>query len=357
MIRASAPGRVNLIGEHTDYNDGFVLPVALPLRVQVEPTPTYDDRICARSEAIDSGREECVSMARTSPTGRWIDHILGPVRLLVEMGKLDAGIDGATFAISSQIPIGAGLGSSGALGVAALRALETGFDPLTIARLAQRSENEFVGARSGIMDQLAASIGTERDALFIDCRSLAYERIRLPDDLELVVVDSGQRHENASGPYNERRAECEEAARMLGVRALRDVDDLARTVPLPEPLRRRARHVVSENARVLEAVAALAARDAATLGRVLDASHRSLRDDYEVSTPEVDLLVELLREQEGIHGARITGGGFGGCVVAIADPGSGHHAAARAAAEHRSRTGLGATVILPTLEPDEVSPS
>jgi galactokinase len=338
VTSASAPGRVNLIGEHTDYNEGFVLPVALPLRVTVDLRIRDDREIRATTDA--------------AALRGWEAHVIGPARVL----GLDRGYD---VHVASDIPIGAGLGSSGALGVAVLRALrgalDLNIDDVTLAQLAQRAENEFVGARSGIMDQLVASVGREGEALLIDCRSLAHERILLPGELELVVVDSGIRHEHAAGAYNERRAECEEAAVLLGVTALRDVTDVAATNDLPDPLRRRARHVVSEDARVLEALAALADRDLARLGALLDASHRSLRDDYEVSTPEVDLLVDLVREQEGVYGARITGGGFGGSIVALADAGAGHRAAARAVAEYEQHTGRDASVILPALEPDEVA--
>lgn len=331
---ASAPGRVNLIGEHTDYNGGYVLPVALALRVTVELTPRDDGEVHATSTA--------------DPGDRWIDHVVGPARVL----GLDRGYD---VRVSSDIPIGAGLGSSGALGVAVVRALRDEFaldlDDVAVARAAQRSEVEFVGANVGIMDQLASSLGSGVHALFIDCRSLAVERIRIPDALEILVVDSGQRHRHSAGGYNDRRRECDEAARLLGVAQLRDVGigDLARVAALPEPLARRARHVVTENARVVQAVVALRTADVAALGGFLDASHRSLRDDFEVSTPEVDLLVDLLREHEGVHGARIAGGGFGGSVVAIADAGTGRHATARAVAEYEPRAGLDARILLPAL--------
>jgi galactokinase len=325
---------VNIVGEHTDYNGGFVLPVALPLRITVELTPRDDARIDATSTA--------------DPGGRWMDHVIGPARLL----RVEHGFD---LRVSSEIPIGAGLGSSGALGVAVVRALRDAFriaiDDVAVARLAQRSENEFVGASSGIMDQMAASLGREGEALFIDCRSLDTVRVPLPDDLELVVVDSGVKHEHATGGYNQRRRECEDAARILGVAELRDVavEDLSRVEALPDPLSRRVRHVVTENARVLEAVAALNAADLGALGELLDASHRSLRDDYGVSTAEVDLLVDLVREQEGVRGARITGGGWGGSIVAVADAGTGHRAAALAVAEYEERTGLDARILLPAL--------
>ncbi|HEX9436553.1 MAG TPA: galactokinase family protein [Candidatus Limnocylindria bacterium] len=334
MTSASAPGRVNLIGEHTDYNGGFVLPVALPSRVTVQLTLREDAHVRGVTDAnVDAA---------------WIAHVMGPARIL----GIERGYD---VRVTSDLPPGAGLGSSGALGVATIRALREAFgldlDDVTIAKLAQRSENEFVGASSGIMDQMAASLGAEGEALFIDCRSLAFERIPLPRDMDLVVIHSGVTHQHSSGEYNVRRRQCEEAARALGVAQLRDAGpaDASRIDALPEPLSRRARHVVAENARVLGAVAALRERDIAALGELLDDSHRSLRDDYEVSTPEVDLLVELVREQEGIHGARITGGGFGGSIVAIADLGTGHHAAALAVAEYEQRTGLDARILLPAL--------
>jgi galactokinase len=344
VITATAPGRVNLIGEHTDYNGGFVLPVALPLLVTVELQPR-GDRVVRAISANAGGVWHEVGPAPPG-TGGGHGHGAGAVH------GLEAGGD---VRISSDIPMGAGLGSSGALGVALLRALREAFgldlDDVEIAKLAQRIENEHVGASSGIMDQMAASLGTEGEALFLDCRSLTFERIPLPAELELVVVHSGVTHEHSSGQYNVRRRECEEAARALGVRQLRDAGpaDRARIDALPEPLSRRARHVVSENARVLGAVAALRAGDLVALGELLDGSHRSLRDDYEVSTPEIDLLVELVREQEGVHGARITGGGFGGSIAAIADVGAGHRAAALAVAEYEQRTGRDARILLPAL--------
>lgn len=337
---ASAPGRVNLIGEHTDHSGGFVLPVALPLRVSVELERRSDRVVRAISDAMGEATGEL------SRTGTWLDHVIGPAVVL----ELDRGFD---VRITSDVPVGAGLGSSGALGVAILRALREAFgidiDDLTLAKLAQRSENAFVGAASGIMDQMAASLGGENEALFLDCRSLRYVRLPLPGEWELVVVHSGTRHEHSSGAYNERRRECEEAARLLGVPQLRDVGeaDLPRIGSLPGPLARRAHHVVTENARVLEAVEALGERDVARLGRLLDASHRSLRDDFEVSTPEVDLLVDLVREQDGVHGARITGGGFGGSIVAVADADRGRHAAATAVGEYEERTGRDARILLP----------
>jgi galactokinase len=332
VTRASAPGRVNLIGEHTDHSGGFVLPVALPLRVTLELRLRDDDEVRA------------VTDAAVDPS--WVGHVKGPLRVL----GIGRGVD---VHVSGDLPPGAGLGSSGALGVAMLRALRDAvrpdLDDVAIAKLAQASENEVVGVPSGIMDQMASSLGREGEALFIDCRTLDIERIPLPGALELVVIHSGVRHEHATGAYAARRRECAEAARALGVPQLRDAGpgDRARIEALPEPLRRRARHVVSENARVLAAVAALRAGDLGGLGALLDGSHRSLRDDFEVSTAEVDLLVDLVRDRPGIHGARITGGGFGGSIVAVAEAGSGRAAAAAAVAGYEERSGRSARIILP----------
>lgn len=355
MSSASAPGRVNLIGEHTDYNGGFVLPVALPLRVTVDLEPRADRVVRVSSTTVDDGRWHDVPLG-VERTETWIDHVIGA-------GRVVGVAQGYEVRITSDIPMGAGLGSSGALGVALLRAIRSAFgiqlDDVALARLAQRSENEFVGASSGIMDQMAASLGREGEALFLDCRSLEFERIELPELAGLLVIHSGVMHRHSAGTYNERRRQCEEAARALDVGQLRDLSsaDLPRIETLPEPLRRRARHVVSEDARVLAAVRALRDLDLEELGRLLDASHRSLRDDYEVSTPEVDLLVDLVREQPGVLGARITGGGFGGSIVAIAELDAAHHAGALAVAEYEQRTGRDARILLPPLTPDTIAPS
>ncbi len=348
-VGACAAGRVNLIGEHTDHSGGLVLPVSIPQRTCVELAPRPDRVVRLMSATVEAGRWHEHRLGTEEATGLWTDHVRGLTSVLAREGLLERGFEAR---ISSGIPMGAGLASSAALHVALLRALRDAFrlriDDVTLARLAQRAEAELTGANVGIMDQMAACFGRERKALFLDCRSLAYERVPLPAGIEIVVVHSGIVHDLRAGAYNERRAQCTDAARLLGVAQLRDLGeaDLPRIDALPDPLGRRARHVVTENERVRDAVATLRAEDLVRLGALIDASHRSLRDDFEVSTPEVDLLVELMREQDGIHGARITGGGFGGSVVAVAEAGTGHHAAALAIAEYEQRTGLDARVLL-----------
>ncbi len=261
-------------------------------------------------------------------------------------------IRGFDARVRSDVPPGAGLGSSAALAVALLRALREAFslaiDDQALALLAHQGEVEFVGARVGTMDQLVASLGRQGEALFIDTRTNDIERIGLPLTLAVVVIDSGIAHDHATGAYNARRSECEEAARTMGISTLRDATDagialLARTRP---DLAARARHVLTENARVGAFVGALRAGDLAACGVLLDASHRSLRDDFAVSLPEVDVLVALLRAQPGVFGARMVGGGFGGSVLAIATPDGAPAAARTASAAYRSQTGREPRVLL-----------
>jgi galactokinase len=333
-VSASAPGRVNLIGEHTDYNDGYVLPVALARRTTVELARRGGARVRAWSEAAAATGVADYALGAERRRGDWVDYVQGVTRALAAAGHPVEGFDAH---IDSAVPVGRGLASSAALEVALLRALRDAFgldlDDVALARLGQRAEHDFVGAPVGIMDQMAASLGESAWALFLDTRALRWERVPLPDSVELVIIDSGISHRHASGSYGARRAECERAAALLGVRALRDVspDDLSRVAALPEPLNRRARHVVTENARVLDMVGALRAGDVVRCGRLLDETHASLRDDFEVSLPPIDRLVESARGQRGVYGARLTGGGFGGAIVALARAGEGLDAARRVA--------------------------
>ncbi|HTM26268.1 MAG TPA: galactokinase [Vicinamibacterales bacterium] len=349
-VRASAPGRVNLIGEHTDYNGGFVLPAAIPQRTSVELRPRPDAAVDVWSANFNERR--AYVLGEEARRGSWVDYVQGITSILAAAGHR---LGGFSLRIESAVPVGSGLSSSAALEIAVLRALRDAFDlaidDVEMARLGQRVENVFVGAPVGIMDQMACALADDTHALFLDARTLEYERVAIPDAAALLVIDSGVAHNHAAGDYRTRRAECERAAALLDVPQLRDASaaDLARIEALPEPLRRRARHVVTENARVLEAVAALRAGDLRAAGALFAASHASMRDDFVVSVPEVDLLVSIAQRQPGVHGARLTGGGFGGAIVALADRGSGRATADRIAAEYRTRSGRTATVLVPTL--------
>jgi galactokinase len=326
---AYAPGRVNIIGEHTDYNDGFVLPAAVDRGVAVAARRLPGDTFTLH--AIDLGHH--CSFARGAleqdPRHPWANYFKGVVWALAKRGL---SFPACEAVITGDIPQGAGLSSSAAYEVATVLLLETlgGFSlpPVEIAQLAREAENGFVGVACGIMDQMASVFGEQGRALFLDCRSLVRTTVALPPGLKLVVVNSGVRHSlAASSGYNERRAQCEEGVRVLStslpnVRALRDVepDDLSRLLPALSPVvAKRCRHVVSENARVAQVISAMKAGDLGQLKTLLSASHFSLRDDYQVSCPELDLLVDLALAQPGCQGARLTGAGFGGCTVNLVE--------------------------------------
>lgn len=350
-IDASAPGRVNIIGEHTDYNGGFMLPVALPQRTNVLLASRDDSLVQVRSLEVDGSSEMAhYALGEERRQGGWLDYVQGVTWAARSIRESAQGFD---LLISSTVPIGKGLSSSAALQVSVLRALNQAWhldlDDLSVARLAHRAETEFVGAPVGIMDQMAASLGSENAALFIDARSLAFESVPIPDDVELVVWDSGISHSHATGEYRVRRQECQEAARRLGVIELRDLDDTVwrRLDLLPAALARRVRHVITENARVLATVSAFNDGDVSTAGMLLSASHASLRDDFEVSTPDVDRLVELAIAERDILGARMTGGGFGGAVVALCRRPYGAAAAAHVIDAYRALTNRDGAVLLP----------
>ncbi len=305
-----APGRVNLIGEHTDYNEGFVLPVALDFSTWVAVAPRTDGHLVVRSMQFDE--EVRFAVEDCSRDGHhWSDYVRGVALSLPTR-------QAATLLIGGEVPIGAGLSSSAALQVASALALlaTAGIQllPAAVARLCQRAENEFVGMRCGIMDQFICCCAQAGHALLIDCRSLKARAVPLGESTRLIMVNSMIRHALAGGEYNRRRQQCEEGARHLGVQALRDasLEDLER---LPADLKRRCHHVLTENARTTQAAEALQAGDLEQLGRLMAASHASLRDDYQVSCPELDRLVELAGQVKGCYGARMTGGGFGGCTV------------------------------------------
>jgi galactokinase len=348
---AEAFGRVNLIGEHTDYNEGFVLPTAIPQATTAAIAPRTDRVVRAWSSELRQNDRLDEYLLGWEEQGRgWLDYVQGLTRTLVAAGHSLHGFD---LALRSNVPVGSGLSSSAALEIAVLRALRHVFalecDDVVLARLGQRAENEFVGAPVGIMDQMACSLARPGVALFIDTRSLAYQHAQLPGGTELVVINSGVAHNHAAGDYRTRRAECERAAAALGVAALRDVgvEALDRIMALEDPINRRARHVVTENQRVLDAIEAMRVEDAAALGRLFSASHASQRDDFGVSVPEIDLLVELAESDPAVFGARLTGGGFGGSIVALVKEADAGRVAAAVAAEFKRRTSRQATVLVP----------
>jgi galactokinase len=333
-----APGRVNLIGDHTDYHDGFVLPMAVDRDCVVAARPRVDGRVTVRSVEV-SGEVDVAADGSDDPAAvepAWGRYVAGVVHALGSAGRAPAGLDAV---LSSTVPVGSGLSSSAALEVAIALALTYAagfaFPPAELALACQRGEHLATGVPSGVMDQLVALLGRAGHALLIDCRTLSAEPIALPDALAVLVVDSGLPRTLADSAYAERRADGERVAARLGVPALRDAPlDVVRNEP-------RARHVVTENQRVLEFADALRAGDDARLGSLLLASHASLRDDYEVSTPQLDLAVDLLVEH-GAIGARLTGAGFGGCVVGLVRGGDVAAVASRTVADYRAETGLDA---------------
>jgi galactokinase len=336
---AFAPGRVNLIGEHTDYNQGLALPFAIEEGVTVSAERTGAARV--EVLAVDLRAQDSFPLDRPDRVQGWRAYVRGAVGELVRAG---APVPGARLEITGNVPRGAGLSSSAALEVAVTLALielagEPGPDRTELAKLCSRIENDWVGAHTGLLDQLASLYGQPEHALRIDFRSLEVRPVPLElGDHRLVTLDSGEQHANAASGYNKRREECARACELLGISSLRDAT-LQMAAQLPDPLDRRARHVISANERVDGAVTALAERNFKELGRLLDASHASLRDDYEISTPAVEAAVRRLKDA-GALGARIVGGGFGGNVLGLLPPG------VRAPdGSHEVRPGPGARVL------------
>jgi galactokinase len=323
-----APGRVNLIGEHTDYNDGYVMPVAIDLYTLVAIAPRPDRRMVIHSNDFSESVEFDLDESAPSARRHWSDYVRGVAVMLERNGHR---LRGANILISSELPIGSGLSSSAAIqvgtGYGMLDTAGIDIEKKELAKLCQLAESEFVGMRCGIMDQFISCFGRKGEALMLDCRSLDYRLFRIPDGIRLVICNTMVKHELASGEYNLRRADCERGVRhfaermpqrMPRIASLRDVapEDLeAHGDSLPDLIYRRCRHVISEIARVRSAAAALEGGDLEKFGRLMGESHLSLRDDYEVSCSELDLMVELSKKAEGVYGSRLTGGGFGGCTI------------------------------------------
>ena len=317
-----APGRVNLIGEHTDYNDGFVMPMALNRAICVALRSTETATVKIRSVDFDEVIEFSINdyaKGEQSPA----EYVKGVAWALQEDGYELKGWEGV---MQGNVPIGAGLSSSAALEIAVARAFSAVSDfewqPAKMAKLAQKTENEWVGVNSGIMDQMISASGKEGYALLIDCRSLETEAIPVPVGTSVVVMDTGTRRAHTTSAYNERFEQCQEAAKHFGVPALRDVtieDFEAKKEGLSDVVMRRARHVITENDRVMQAREAMKNGDANGLGKLLIASHTSMRDDFEISSDALNAIVDAANEHDACYGARMTGGGFAGCAVALVD--------------------------------------
>ena len=353
-LEVYAAGRVNLIGEHTDYNDGLVLPTLIPQRATLLIAKSHD-RHKARLYSAQMNQKLEYDLGAETSTHGWLDYPQAITQLLKLEGYAIAGFDAL---ISSDVPLGSGLSSSAAFLVVLLRGIRELFElemtDLEVAKLAQRAENgAVVGARVGLMDQMACSLANLGEALFIDFKTTEFERVPLPKTAELVIIHSGITHSNAhddgSRNYKTRRAECEKACELLGIKTLRDLElgDLERINALPSPYLNRARHVVTENARVIQTVAAFKAGDLTRVGQLFGESHVSMRDDYDMSEPEIDTLVEIAQAHPSIYGARLTGGGFGGSIVALAKIGEGRAAGEKIALEYQERTGITPKLLTP----------
>lgn len=335
-----APARVNLIGEHTDYNGGFVMPFAIEKAVYVAAAARDDDRITVSSSAFPDSLEVSVNDLDSCSSTGWIRYPYGVISLIARAGHKLAGAD---LLIASDVPSGAGLSSSAALEVGVATALDKLFDlelsQVEIAKIGQRTENEFAGVNSGIMDQMASVLGKAGHALYLDCRSLEWQQVPL-EGAAFLICDTRTKHSLAESEYNKRRAECEAAAAELGVASLRDatLDDVGR---LSGDIAKRARHIVTENARVEAAVNALRSGSMKAVGKLMTASHASLRDDFQVSCRELDIMSDICRSWPEIWGSRMTGGGFGGCTVSIANADADLATAADTiAAEYERQTGI-----------------
>lgn len=344
-----APGRVNLIGEHTDYNDGFVFPMAIGFYTTAVVSPTHDRKLYIRSENMD----ELIAIDlenNETKRGHWSDYVAGMANVLEQDGFK---LPGASLLIESNVPVGAGLSSSAALemstGLALLSTIGGELSNDKLALLGQKAENQFVGMNCGIMDQFISVNGKDGHALFLDCRSLDFELVPLKsDNSRIVICNTMVKHELGSSEYNKRRAECEKGVEIMsvdypGIKALRDVSvEQFEAVQgkLPDVVRQRCRHVISEDDRTQKSIAALNVNDLAQFGQLMNGSHDSLRDDYEVSCDELDLMVDIARAQDGCLGARMTGGGFGGCTVNLVSADDVDNFVANVSQAYEAQTGL-----------------
>ncbi|MDW8343058.1 MAG: galactokinase [Verrucomicrobiae bacterium] len=332
-VLVRAPGRVNLIGEHTDYNEGFVLPMAIDRATWIALRPRTDEQV--RLHSLAHGETMTFSLSALTKNHRhWAEYAKGVAWALQQAGHRLCGWEGV---VGSDVPIGAGLASSASFELAVARAFaavsQLPWDPVGMARLCQRAENQWVGVNCGIMDQTIAAAGKAGHALLIDCRSLDLQPVPLPTGCKVVVMDTATRHGLVNSEYNQRRAECEAVARQFGVRALRDLTPQQ----LPANVSRRARHVVTEIDRTLRAAQT---RDPVEFGRLMNASHDSLRDDFEVTNKELNIMVECARAIRGCYGARMTGAGFGGCAVALVAASAADEFVHRVAETYAARSGL-----------------
>lgn len=348
VVEARAPGRVNLIGEHTDYNEGLVLPAAINFDVRVLARPTDGRTIRLRSETV--GKDGAIDLDDLRPVSgeAWLNY---PTGLLAGIEAAGHQVPGMDLLIWSEVPMGAGLSSSAAYEMALVKTFESlgGFElePMEAVKIAQRADWDFVGVQSGIMDQSISRLGRAGDALLLDCRSLQYRYVPMNVEAQLVICHTGIPRELVHSAYNERREECAEAVRFLQasdpeIRSLRDVTPEMwerLEVAVPEPYRARARHVIAEDARVLDAAEALERGELPALAALFAASHRSLRDDYAVSSPELDTLVDIANEVDPFIASRLTGAGFGGCTVNLVPPPRVEEFVQRVSVEYPSRTG------------------
>ena len=345
----SAPGRVNLLGEHTDYNDGFVMPCAIGFSTRVAISPRKDHKLVIRSENFSEQLEFDLENLPSRGKGVWSDYVLGIAVMLRDIGHP---APGASLLVRGEVPIGAGLSSSAAIEVASALALMSlngaRLSLPEVAKLCQKAENVFIGARVGIMDQFVSCLGRAGHALLLDCRSLEFKLIPIPEDVRLVICNTMVKHDHASGGYNRRREECDEGVKILTqwypkTRALRDISlqqlELHKS-EIPATVYKRCLHVVTENQRVLEGAKYLAAGDVGKFGTLMRESHASLRDLFEVSCRELDIMVEIAESLDGYCGGRMTGGGFGGCTVNLVKAAEASSFASQISERYKAATGI-----------------